>query len=351
MTTIEKRISTISQHKVGSPEWLEARRSGIGASEVPAILGLDRYKSGLDLWLEKRGQAPARGDSPQARVGRHAERMIAGLFEEDTKLPLIEVPAIHHEELPILFASADRMAVEAKVDGARIGEYWRFPVEIKNRGGFPKGWGEAGTDQVPDEIALQVHVQMACYGMDEARVAVLLSGNDFRIYTIHRDRDLEASLLERIGDWWSRHIVNGEEPALSGESVDHWLRLKFTSLTGEVVKLPGNHEAVATMETLARTRSDLKKIEAYKDELEAVVKNAIGNNKGIECRAGRALWSPVAGRTTVDHQAVTLRMRDWIAEEHGAEVADTVLSNSRVIFTKTGEPSRRFTFTPAKGEE
>ena len=39
-----------------SPErraWLEARRSGVGASEIAAILGLDPFRGPLDTWLSK----------------------------------------------------------------------------------------------------------------------------------------------------------------------------------------------------------------------------------------------------------------------------------------------------------
>ena len=39
-----------------SAEWLALRQQGIGASDVPAVLGLSPYKSRLTLWLEKRGE-------------------------------------------------------------------------------------------------------------------------------------------------------------------------------------------------------------------------------------------------------------------------------------------------------
>src|SRR5690242_20123452 len=176
MTNVQGReldVATASHAKPGSKEWLEARRNGLGASEVAAVFGLDKYTSPFDLWLQKKGEAPERvGDSPQARRGRFAEAGIADEYAEVTGDVLVRVPTVKHPDLPILFASADRMAVEAKVDGAQR-EFWRYPVEIKNRGGFPRGFGESGTDQVPDAIAVQVHVQMACYDLNEARVAVV----------------------------------------------------------------------------------------------------------------------------------------------------------------------------------
>ncbi|HFC9341278.1 TPA: YqaJ viral recombinase family protein, partial [Enterococcus hirae] len=37
-------------------EWLEDRKKGIGGSDVATVLGLNKYKSPYQLWLEKTGQ-------------------------------------------------------------------------------------------------------------------------------------------------------------------------------------------------------------------------------------------------------------------------------------------------------
>ena len=38
-------------------EWLQARKLGIGGSDVAAILGLSKYKSPYQLWLDKTSRA------------------------------------------------------------------------------------------------------------------------------------------------------------------------------------------------------------------------------------------------------------------------------------------------------
>ena len=37
-------------------EWLRYRNMGIGGSDVAALLGISKWKSALELWLEKTGQ-------------------------------------------------------------------------------------------------------------------------------------------------------------------------------------------------------------------------------------------------------------------------------------------------------
>lgn len=318
----------------GSPEWLEARRNGLGASEVPAILGLSKYQSGLDVWLEKRGMAEPRGaDTMQQKVGRHAESMIARLYEEQTGAVLMTVPTRRHPALDVLFASADRMVVG--MDSTD----WLMPVEIKNRGGIPQGWGESGTDLVPQEVAVQVHVQMACYGLHMADVAALLGGNDFRTYRLHRDKDIEATILEAVDAWWRRHIVEGIEPPIEGPTAGQYLAKKFASVTGDVIRADESNALI--LGALADTRRELKKAEDEDDRLTLLVKAAIGENKGIEGPAGKALWSVVKGRVTTDWKGLSMNL---LEEEYPADTHQEMIAK----FTTTGPESRSFRFYPAK---
>ena len=323
----EQEAVAVAEPLPGSPEWLAARRDGLGASEVPAILGLDRYKSGLDIWLEKRGLAePRQGDTMPQKVGRFAEAMIANLYAEQTGAVLMTVPTRRHPQVETLFASADRMVVG--MDAAD----WLYPVEIKNRGGIPQGWGEAGTDLVPEAIAVQVHVQMACYGMAFADVAALLGGNDFRVYRLYRDKDIEATILETAASWWQRHIVEGIEPEITGPSAADYLARKFREVTGDVIKADADAELL--LAEYGGTRAKLAVLEEAEKELKLQVQALIGENKGIESRFGKALWSPTKGRTTTDWKG--------IAAELGAP-PELVAK-----FTTTGPESRTFRWTPAK---
>ena len=37
-------------------KWLELRRQGIGGSDAAAIMGLNPWKTPMDIWLEKTGE-------------------------------------------------------------------------------------------------------------------------------------------------------------------------------------------------------------------------------------------------------------------------------------------------------
>ena len=51
--------------------WLAERRSGIGGSDIAAILGLSPWKTAVDVWLDKTGQREddTVGDAEAVRWG------------------------------------------------------------------------------------------------------------------------------------------------------------------------------------------------------------------------------------------------------------------------------------------
>lgn len=66
-------------------EWLEDRRKGIGGSDVGTILGLNKWKSPYQLWLEKTGQVELdESNSEPAYWGNVLEEIVAKEFTERT---------------------------------------------------------------------------------------------------------------------------------------------------------------------------------------------------------------------------------------------------------------------------
>lgn len=277
----------------GSVEWLTLRRQGLGASEVPAILGLDPYKTPFQLWLEKTGQLPVvASDSPQSRVGRFAESMIASLYEDTTGESVITVDPVQHDTLPFLFASADRAVIggEALVP-SRL-------VEIKNRGGLPKGWGESGTQEIPESVYIQTAIQSACYKIPRVDVAALLGGNDFRVYPLEIPDWLAQDLLEQVDYWWAEHVVKGIEPPITGAGASEYLAKKWKSHRDELLEVPAFD---STLLQLFDVRDKIAELETVKEDLEVQIKATIGDAAGlIVPGVGKVTWKKAKDSTSTD---------------------------------------------------
>lgn len=320
-----------------SPEQLQARRSGVGASEVGAILGLDRYKSPLDVWAEKTGQralewAPA---SQAAKMGHLLEPVVAALAEEhyaaayDPHAVVLTTSDTRVGREPWQRATPDRICTVLDQGGAVD----TFLVECKTKSwNTYKAFGAPGTDQVPDTIALQALWQMDVMGCTRCDVAVLVDGREFALYPIAFDAALAADVFERVRDWWTVHVVGGVEPAPARGSDVRYLREKFTAATADLLSC--THDVEQAVRALAEAKAAKEQAEQAEELAKARVMHLLGEHKGVHTPWGKVSWSDVKGRTTTNWKG--------IAEIMGAP--DELIQQH----TSTGAPSRQFRFYAAK---
>ena len=66
-------------------EWLERRGKTVGGSDASAIVGLNPYKTNVELWMEKTGRVQHEdiGDKPYVQYGHAAEPLLRELFKLD----------------------------------------------------------------------------------------------------------------------------------------------------------------------------------------------------------------------------------------------------------------------------
>jgi putative phage-type endonuclease len=234
-----------------TPEQLEQRKSGLGGSDAAAALGLSPWKTPLALYLEKRGELPPVDETEAMRWGSIHEPNILNAYAQRQGVPLVaHPPLMRHPQYPWLFASldarTDERVVEAKT--ARSAE----------------GWGEPGSDQIPEAYLLQVQHYMLVTALPIADVAALIGGNDFRVYTVEADRELHEMLIEGEHEFWQR-VQRGEPPAAqSYEDVKMKWRLSNASpieadsnVVRYVADLRAVHERMKNDDAMADTLTGL----------------------------------------------------------------------------------------------
>lgn len=179
------------------------RRDYIGSSDIAAVLGISPYCSPVELYLRKRGEADEQSDNPVLRRGRRLEPYVADMYADETgRILMPAVPVIGIE--PWMRASPDRYS-DSITDGLRV-------LEIKTANPFTRrDWGDAGTDQVPVYYTAQVQWQLMVTGYAKADLAALIGLDDFRVYTIEADAEIQRSMLERAREFWAR-VQEGRPP-------------------------------------------------------------------------------------------------------------------------------------------
>jgi putative phage-type endonuclease len=231
-------------------EWLEARRNGIGSSDVPAVLGMSPWKTALSVYVSK--TEPASDDDgmtgPQ-EWGHRAEPMIAGAIIDKYGWKLEKPPTLRHPQFDFLIASPDR----ANQDGDLI--------EIKTAS-RSLDWGEPETAEIPTHYFLQVQHQLEVADRDVCWVCVLIGGNDFRRYMVPRDRAYLATVIDPLQEFWQRVLDrNPPEPDWSHPSalaaVNRLCEPKsgtFTVLPSETLNVVDEYERCGVLKKEAEQR-------------------------------------------------------------------------------------------------
>jgi putative phage-type endonuclease len=194
--------------KMLTPDQLEQRRTGIGGSDAAAIAGLSRYKTNVDVYLEKhRLKAVDNEESEPAYWGSVLEALIADEYAKRTGKEIIrEANLLRHGKYTWMIANVDRII---KGEGAIL--------ECKTCSAFKyKEWGADGSDEIPDEYLLQCAHYAIVTDAKYVDIALLMGGQHFGIYNYQRNKRLEDSLIELEHDFWHNHILPQVPPEPKG---------------------------------------------------------------------------------------------------------------------------------------
>jgi predicted phage-related endonuclease len=138
-------------------------------------------------------------------------------------------------------------------------------------------WGDSGTDLVPPAYLVQCAAYLALTGCAVADLACLFGNQELRVYTIRRDLELEASLIEAATVWWNRHVVADVPPEPS--TPDECRRLWPSHLSGK--SLIVDLTVAKDIEALAACKAEIKQIETAASEIETRVLAAFGDAEEI----------------------------------------------------------------------
>jgi putative phage-type endonuclease len=292
-------------------KWLAERRLGIGGSDVAPILGLSPWATPLDVYLDKIGEAPPVEDTPAMAWGRAMEPLLRHAYAAQTGRQ-VAVPTVSFVHPQHSFIRAN---LDGETDDGRI-----FEAKTARTG---EGWGEPGSDEVPDAYGLQVQHYMLVRGYVLADIAVLIGGNDFRVYTVEADPQVQSDLIDLEREFWQRvQDRNPPEPRTFSEVQQRFGRSEAAGV------VTADSEAAYAYQQLLVARRALKGAEEAEQEAKAVLMKALGDS----------------GDTLIDTQGRTLAT--WklakAPQQFDAAALKTDHPDIYQQYMRAGEPSRRF---------
>ena len=183
------------------------RLEGIGGSEVGSAMDVNPFCSSAKLYKIKVGELVDDVSSDAADLGHILEPWILDKYEQKEGIKL-ERPGDRVYRHPLyswLFAH---------VDGLVIGQ--RKGVDAKSTGLMnwqaAKGFGKAGTDEVPKSILCQCVLYMSIFDYDQWDVAALIAGGGVRFFHVYRDLELEKIVIDKLKYFWFENVQKRNPP-------------------------------------------------------------------------------------------------------------------------------------------
>ena len=278
-------LRLVKTNDLNRDEWLTVRKQGIGSSDAASAVGLNPYKSQLELWMEKTGRdanlpkVDPKDQSSPMYWGNLLESIVAAHYTMRSGHKVRRINAVlQHPSEPWMLANIDRevtgapdvQILECKTAGFHGSFLWR--------------------DGVPEYIQLQVMHQLAVTGKQAADVAVLICGQDLQIHRIQRDEAMITKLIELERAFWHYVETDTPPPADGSDSADLALRCLYPQDSGQTLDLSDDLEMSAVFSDLLAIRQVLTDKGLLEAQLKQRIQQRMGAATKVLFQTGDVTW-------------------------------------------------------------
>lgn len=230
--------------------WHTLREKRIGGSDVGAILGVNPYKSIIDVYIDKTEGSTFKGNN-----ATHWGHML-----EST---IIKEFASRHKELSVFdapYSVVDNFLI-ANLDGVlKDKESGDFGVlEIKTTSLWNrKEWEE---DTIPQSYYAQVQHYLMLSGYKFAYVAVLIGGQEYKEFKVERNEEDIELIRSKATEFYKENILKQIPPMPDGsDAYMDYLKKKAMDIENDaVVEFVDLEEKAQKVKDLGKEINSLKK--------------------------------------------------------------------------------------------
>jgi putative phage-type endonuclease len=330
-------------------EFLARRRTGIGGSDVGAIMGVSQYADGLDVYLDKVDPGPDI-DNPAMERGRYLEPVVSKLYEVTSGRRLTHGKFRRDQKNKFLIGSPDRIIKPTgrKPYAADVSSPGVLEIKTANRFVLKK-MKEQG---LPKSYILQLQHYMGLSGTTWGAFAVLCPDPwEFLTFTVEFDQELYDRVREVLQRFWMDHVQAMVPPI--PKTIDYGDHKEVTADTAVTIFDPGSNGLVQwekSVDLFREANAMLKLGAEAKEYAKGQMKEQMDLGHGIYEGAGaRVHFREQKGRKTfMQRELRAMQPLDPIAmasllEKAGLDLdtIETFFESARLNlddFTKIGEP-------------
>jgi predicted phage-related endonuclease len=299
-------------------EWLKKRKEMITASDVASILGFGAHKTALDVYVEK-VMGTEMEDNDLLLMGRALEDGIAKIYEIKTGNKIVaggydilldfvrpdmpwwggkeivsgdkdDILFFVHPDIPWLGATPDRIVRREGVGSIFFDLYPEMssigkidsiddcngiiegPLECKHVGFYKRAEWQDGP---PDWVVIQNQIQQACMDAKWGAFCGVVGGSEIHYGDIEFKSDFMEAAYPVLDEFHQR-IKRKDPPPVENHRHLKAMKALHPLDNGVTVKLEDSFTALAN--ELEQAKEDIKELAEKKDELEAKLREAIGDN-------------------------------------------------------------------------
>lgn len=169
-------------------DWLLWRKKGIGASDVPSIMGVSPYKTILDIYDDKVNEVIEETTNYIMELGNKLEPIARAQFEilQDEDYP------------PTNFVHTAKQHYRASLDG--YNEAINKAIEIKYVG---KNFFE----ECPAKYYPQIQYQYAVTLCDEITLVQINNMNKIHCFVVEKNQEYIDEMLKKVDEFW-QHVLD-----------------------------------------------------------------------------------------------------------------------------------------------
>jgi putative phage-type endonuclease len=301
----------------GRTEWLEARKAGLGSSDMAAVMGVSAYgHSALRVYHEKKGNLPLENEPGEAAIwGNVLEEPVAREWARRNRTVVRRVGLVSHVDNAWMLCTLDRRCTECPLNAE---EHEKCALEIKTRSAFVSSRWSKG---VPDDVLAQALWQIAVTGLDHIHVMVLIGGNDPRQFTVRRSEHEKtiADIITVASRFWHENVLAGiAPPVVENDDPDDLI-----DLYGQ---LAGDRDGFVDLDADMSAYDDMRDYVVLGLEESAIGKQRKVIQARLIARLGGAEVAVMDGRAAYTYPKSTRRYVDMedLAERHPDAYADCV---------------------------
>lgn len=277
------------QSTANHEEWKALRHKYIGGSDAAAVVGMNAYVSPYSLWAEKTGRLPGFDGNLATEVGTYLEEFVAQKFAEETgKKVRRSNLSWFNDQYPWAIANIDREIV---------GEDAGLEIKTTSEMNLKKFKG----GEYPANYYVQIVHYLAVTGKQRWYLAVLIGNREFKWFTIERDEDEIAALMDAERTF-KMYVDNDTPPIADG-----------ASSTADTLSAlyPNSNDMAIGIGAFERDLDNYFRLKAQADELDEQI-NCIANRLKAhlgECERGegekyKVSWKSQS-RSTFDSKKFT----------------------------------------------